>query len=150
MEETTKHAVEIFMEIYDKAGDNIKSDFGKSLRTRARNAPLLIATRGLLPYILFIASKASEDNWQIKPENIDFQGTKGGYQAQLYAITRFLQEEDLTTATDTATLIKNLREMGTNSPHRYLLAEELTQEFTEHFKRLAEALLPSEKQEKGE
>jgi len=150
MEEATKYAVDIFIEIYNKAGENIKGDFGKSLRARARNAPLLIATRGLLPYILYLASKASENNWEIKLDNIDYTKNTGGHQAQLYAITKFLQKEGLLSVTDTASLITHLKEMGVEDLSRYLLAEELVQEFTEHFKRLAEALLPSEREQSKE
>jgi len=150
MEEVVKKAIEIFMEIYNKAGEkNIKGEFGASLRARARNAPLLTATRGLLPYILFLASKASEDNWKISLDNINFDKNKGGYQAQLYAIAKFLQEEDVITLPnfDTKELLLELKVMGENSPEKYLLAEELVQSFTEQFKRLAEALLPDKKKE---
>ncbi len=146
-----KKSVEIYMKIYKNLLTKTTNDaFKRSFKTRAQRAPLILKTRGLVPLLLFLASKSASDReggkTRISAETIEYTSRKGGYQALLYAIVIFLKEEGMLPGRhitkDAFTLEQLSRTINEEEFWKNLaVSEELLQEFLFHFKNLAEALL---------
>lgn len=146
-----KKSVEIYMKIYNNLLTKTTNDaFKRSFKTRAQRAPLILKTRGLVPLLLFLASKSASDReggeTSISAETIEYTSRKGGYQALLYAIVIFLKEEGMLPGRhitkDEFTLEQLSKTINEEEFWKNLaVSEELLQEFLFHFKNLAEALL---------
>ena len=148
MPSMTGVAVKIFREVYGFCGGN--KDWEKSLRSRARTVPALIASDGLISTVAFLMSKSDGKMFESlltggSLENYRKEKEKAGYTLYLYALYRFLSGEKglIGECKDFVCLAKELEKLDLERG-RAAAASELALKFTVEFKKLAEALLEGE------
>ncbi len=148
MPSLTGVAVKIFREVYGFCGGN--KDWERSLRSRARNVPALIASNGLVSTIAFLMSKSNGKMFGSlltggSLEKYRNEKEKAGYTLYLYALYRFLSGEKglIGKCKDFVCLARELEKLDSDR-RRAAAASELALAFTVEFKKLADALLEGE------
>lgn len=127
-----------------------KAEWERSLRSRARNMPAVIASQGLVSAMAFLASKSNKEMFSrlVKGGELgNYSKEEAGYTLYLYAIYSFLSGEHkfLGECSDIECLLAELEKLDSDAAAASA-AGELALGFAIEFKKLADAVLEGEEE----